>query len=103
MAKKEIHKPATEGDVAFIHNLISQLYTLKLRSVKAQADEIDLLDVSEFISVRDLSAIAKFVEANNIVAIPDIDQASSKLAKSLDAIKNGNENKVLQFIRAEGE
>lgn len=88
---------ATEEDVGILHKLITELYTIKLKSVKHQVDELDILDVSELINVRDISAIAKFVEQNGITAIPAADDENSELNQGLREIKRIQSGRVLPF------
>lgn len=94
MAKQD---RATEAEVGRLHKLITELYDIKLTSIKHQVDELDLLDVSELINVRDISAIAKFVEANGVTAMPSADDENSEINQKLRDIKGLHGGRVLKF------
>lgn len=97
MAKKKVLSAATEEQVGFLHNIATQLFTIKAKSILAQAEELELIDAEYVINLADVDKIARFCDMNGITAAGAAEDETSELSLALKKIKDKNKNKIITF------
>lgn len=98
---------ASEDRVGQLHNLITEAFCMKtqmgvdrLKAVMSDedADVEDKLLAMAALDSKDLSAAAKWVQANEITCPNAAKDGKSQLSKNLDAIKEAQSGKVISFL-----
>lgn len=90
-------KPASEGQIGSLHQLIYKLFKLKGESMLAEAEELILLDAGAVIDTRELNAIAKFVMDNGVICLPDAENKETDFHKRIEELRDKQKGKIVKF------
>lgn len=96
---------ANEDEVGKLHNLITKCHNIKAKVMLESAlmmeqeslSAEELVMLAGILNTKDLSAAQKWVEYNQVGCLLANEEEGSQLKDRLDAIKNSQKGKVLQF------
>lgn len=94
---------ATEDELGFLHKIATKVFKIKIESILANAEELDIRDAGEVINVHEVERIAKWAESNGITAVGAIDDETTELGSALSRIREKQKGRILKFTGTDDE